>query len=75
MTEYYDYAQDLAITCAKEKRRKWNRKVITTGRQWVENDNGSDFCASSSLDSVKGAIMEGLGISRMEVSELLENIF
>ena len=47
----YDYFEDLNRVARAEK-KQWNGKVITTGRQWVNNDRGSKEVMSYSFGQI-----------------------
>jgi hypothetical protein len=43
---------------AKQTTKRWNKKVIFTSRQWVENDGGSKEVATGSLVRAMEAYQE-----------------
>jgi hypothetical protein len=43
---------------AKQTTKRWNKKVIFTSRQWVENDGGSKEVATGSLERAMEAYQE-----------------
>ena len=40
----------------REQRKRWNGKVITTGRQWTENADGAIAPMETSLDKIWDAV-------------------
>ena len=53
----YNYLEDLNKVARAEKKR-WNGKVITTGKQCVNNDNGSKEVMSYSFDLIFDAYQD-----------------
>ena len=43
---------------AKEQKKRWNGKVITTGRQWNENARGSREPEYASMNQIMDAYRE-----------------
>ena len=41
---------------AKAQKKKWNGKVITTGRQWTENADGAIAPMETSFDKIWEAV-------------------
>ena len=69
----YDYLD----TIAAAEHKRWNGKVITTSRQWLFNDNGSDQCATAHLYGVVEAIKEAgiYSVCDRAVEEMIYGIF
>ena len=53
----YDWDRDITQERRAEKKR-WNGKVITTGRQWAENAHGALEPMSASYDKIWGAVRD-----------------
>ena len=43
---------------AKAQKKRWNGKVITTGRQWTENADGAREPMGASYDKIWGAVRD-----------------
>ena len=53
----YDYDYEIRRE-HKEQKKRWNGKVITTDRQWVNNDHGALEPMSASYDKIWGAVRD-----------------
>jgi hypothetical protein len=55
---YYSTWQEQLDKDTKANKKRWNGKVITTGRQWNYNANGSSEIAYCSTEQVYWAVQE-----------------
>jgi hypothetical protein len=53
----YDYDYEIRKE-HKEQKKRWNGKVITTGRQWTENAHGALEPMGASYDKIWGAVRD-----------------
>ena len=53
----YDYDYEIRKE-HKEQKKRWNGKVITTGRQWAENAHGALEPMSASYNKIWGAVRD-----------------
>lgn len=53
----YEWQEELNAE-AKAQQKRWNGKVITTGRQWTENAYGSSEPACGSFEKIYDAVRD-----------------
>lgn len=53
----YDYEEQINREC-KARKKAWNGKVITTSKQWVNNDYGSRAVDSCEMSKVWDAVRD-----------------
>lgn len=53
----YEWQEELNRE-AKAQKKRWNGKVITTGRQWAENANGAIEPMSTSYERIYDAVRD-----------------
>lgn len=68
---YYDYEKELN---AEIRRQRRHGKAITSDAAWRYNNFGSAEVARSTWNEIGYAIMEGLGLNRMEAESYLANL-
>ena len=56
-TTYTSYNAEIAAESARAKKR-WNGKVITTGRQWAENASGAREPDTTSFERIYDAVRD-----------------
>lgn len=67
----YDYQKELDAVIRQQKRHENAIKGIY---EWRYNDAGSKRAPSATINDISYAIMDGLGLSRMETENLLANL-